>query len=119
MSTEEPTSTPKPPAPKWGDPISAKRQSELKAMLDAWDAPDADHSERKGPFDGVRLIGADAFWLSERSGRGAPYPVPDLHLEGARLDGAHLEGADLTQAHLEGADLTQAHGEVYLLHKQA
>ncbi len=105
MSTEEPTSTPAPPAPKWGDPISEERQAELQGFLDAWNAPGADHGERKGPFDRTRLsdeeqrrlplTAAEVFWLAERV---RPYelgPLLDLHLEGAYLFGASLEGAYL------------------------
>ena len=110
MSTEEPTSAPEPPGPKWGDPISEERRAELQGMLDAWEAPEADHGERKGPFDRrglsdeerhrLLLTGADVFWLAERV-RNNIGLVPDLHLEGARLLYAHLEGADLGVAHLE------------------
>ncbi len=41
----------------YGQPISAERQAELQNILDAWNAPDADHGARKGPFDCIR-----AYW---------------------------------------------------------
>lgn len=96
---------------RWGDPISEERQAELQRVLDAWDAPGADHGDQKGPFDGVSLTGAEVCWLAERSGRDLFGEVPNLHLEGATLTGAHLEGAVLFGAHLEGATLVAAHLE--------
>ncbi len=44
----------------WGDDISEERQSELNAILDAWEA-ESDHGERRSPFDSVHLSGADVF----------------------------------------------------------
>jgi hypothetical protein len=87
---------------RWGDPISDERQAELQGILDAWNAPDAEHGERQGPFDngprqwsgGVRLSGAEVFWLAERVRSpdiGFPGPVPTLHLEGTDLSYTHLE----------------------------
>lgn len=112
---------PEPLQDGWGQPISAERQIELQAMLDAWNAPGTDHGNRKGPFDGVRLSGAGVSWLAEQSGRREHGEVPNLHLEGAVLGGTRLEGASLFQAHLEranllgarmeGADLRDAHLE--------
>jgi uncharacterized protein YjbI with pentapeptide repeats len=100
------------PADAWGQPISEERQAELAAMQAAWDAPGAEHGDRKGPFDGVELIGTDAAWLAERSGRDWHGWVPSLHLERANFGGgAHLEGADLRFAHLEGVTLIGAHLE--------
>jgi hypothetical protein len=114
-ATEEPASTPEPPAPKWGGPIGVERRDELQGMLDAW-AAEADHGARKGPFDkhpgedfGVRLTGADVYWLAAQSAPDQSGWVPNLH----------LERADLSYAHLEGVRLRGTHGEVYLLHKQA
>jgi hypothetical protein len=85
-----------------------ERQVELQGMLDAWNAPDANHAERKGPFDKVEITGAEVFWLAERSGPveydplpGADLTLPNLHLEGASLRVAHLEQADVGGAHLE------------------
>jgi uncharacterized protein YjbI with pentapeptide repeats len=117
-------------APKWGDPISPERQTELQGYLDRWQA-ETDHGERKGPFDHVMLTGADAYWLAEQSGRDTVGKVPNLHLEGAylslahlegvnlggaqmdsiNLSGARLEGAYLDSAHLERANLSRAHLE--------
>src|SRR5689334_14556917 len=57
------------PSDAYGQPISADRQAKLQQMLDAWDGPNADHGDRKGPFDGVRLTGAEVFWLAKASGR--------------------------------------------------
>jgi hypothetical protein len=103
--------------PKWGDPIGEERQRELQALLDAWNAPGADHGDLKGPFDsgpkhdGAPLNGADVFWLAEQVTRQEYYAVPDLHLEGTALTGAHLEKAELRGVHLEGAWLWDAHLE--------
>src|SRR5260370_12524402 len=87
----------------WGQPISGEQQAELAARLTAWDAPGADHGERKGPFQGVLLTGAEVAWLAEQLERDEWGPrISSLHLEGAHFFGAHLEGADLTGAHLAG-----------------
>lgn len=98
---------------RWGDPISPKRQAELQSILDAWNASDANHGERRGPFHHVQLTGAEVCWLAEQSGRVGAFvgPAPNLHLEGADLEGTHLEGATLNDAHLEGATLSYAHLE--------
>ncbi len=101
---------------RWGDPISAERQNELRGYLDRW-KNEQNHGERRGPFDGgpseagVPLTGADVSWLAKQSGRGAFWQVSNLHLEGAVLNGARLEGAVLNGAHLEGAALNEAHLE--------
>jgi len=132
--SETTTETSTTDAPKigiaWGDDISEERQRALDAILAAWDA-ETDHGERKGPFDSVRLTGADVSWLSERSEHpyhgGAPNlhleganlfkallkgaKLISVHLEGARLRVAQLEGANLSLAHLEGADLRATHLE--------
>jgi uncharacterized protein YjbI with pentapeptide repeats len=100
MSNEQPQN-------RWGDPISEERQRELTGMLAAWDALGADHGKRRGPFDRVRLTGADVFRLAEYSKRDQDGLVPVLHLEGANLTGAHLAGASLIDAHMAGADLTR------------
>ena len=84
MSIEESTSTPEPPAPNWGDPISAECQAELQGMLDAWDAPGADHGDKKGPFAGVSLTGTPRAALNRGAGMApahvASYPraLPSL-----------------------------------------
>jgi hypothetical protein len=122
-TTATPSDCPHPEAvgTRWGDPISAERQAELQAILDAWNAPGADHGARRGPFDraGVndeegtlpRLSGADVRWLADQTGRSESGRVPNLHLEEANLRAAHLEGTFLSAAHLEGADLYAAHLE--------
>ena len=51
------------PKDKWDELISKDRQRELLGMREAWDAPDADHGKRMGPFDGVTLSGRDVLWL--------------------------------------------------------
>ncbi|HEY7094762.1 MAG TPA: pentapeptide repeat-containing protein [Ktedonobacterales bacterium] len=62
-------------------------------------------------FRGVKLSGADVFWLAERvRGKKGGY-VGALHLERADLTGAHLEGAKLRGAWLIGADLSNAYLE--------
>jgi hypothetical protein len=85
--------TPDPTA--WGQPIEDDRKRELQGMLDAWNAPGADHGDRRSPFDGVKLTGADVGWLAEQSGRDEVGRAPNLHLEGADLLGAHLRWANL------------------------
>jgi len=102
---------------RWGDSISAKRQAELQALLNAWDAPGADHGERRGPFDGIELTGADVTWLADQSGRDTIGDLRNLHLEGADLRSAHLEGANLRKAYLEGARLNFAHLEGAVLRR--
>src|SRR5690242_5454448 len=98
------------PSDAYGQPISADRQAKLQQMLDAWDGPNADHGDRKGPFDGVRLTGAEVFWLAKASGRDRyDGRVPNLHLERAYLSEAHLEGANFYEAHLERTYLFHAH----------
>ena len=103
----------------WGDPISEARQRALQGTLDTWNAPQADHGQRKGPFDDVYLSGADVFWLAEQiqdeqskrkvgNEASAIGNVPHLHLEGAKLSTAQLKGAKLSTAHLEGANLSGA-----------
>ncbi len=52
--------------------------------------PGADHGERSGPFDHVKLTGADVAWLTEQVRDTQGWAV-----------GLHLEGADLREAHLE------------------
>lgn len=113
---------------RWGDPIGVERQAELMDLADhqrAWaDAPD--HRGQESAFKGVRLTGADVFWLAAYAMAGPRGDVAaaqerlrsthidissrlltgfasTLHLEGADLYEAHLEGAGLGEAHLEGA----------------
>jgi hypothetical protein len=108
---------------RWGGPISADRQAELQGYLDRW-AAETNHGERTGPFDWLgepgeqRLTGADVFWLAQQSGLNTLGQVPNLHLEGERLEDAHLvhagpydarlDYAILLQTHLEGAFLAEA-----------
>jgi uncharacterized protein YjbI with pentapeptide repeats len=106
---------------RWSEPITPERQAELQSRLDTWNVPNADHRNRLGPFDHVKLTGADVRWLVEQSGYDTRAQLPNLHLEHADLidahleraylRGAHLEGADLIAAHLERADLNEAHLE--------
>lgn len=95
--------------PRWGEAITAERQSELQSMLDAWNAPDADHGARNGPFDGISLTGSDVSWLAEQIGRDQSGSANSLHLEGADLRRAYLEEATLSFVHLEGATLRGAY----------
>ena len=124
--------------PKWAIPSARSVKRSYKGFLDAWNAPDADHGERKGPFrwTGGRygLLGPMSPGWASRSGRaeshsegrlirappGGRHPHATSHLEGAHLREAHLEdaflsapleGADLSEAHLEGAFLSDAHLE--------
>jgi hypothetical protein len=66
-------------------------------------------------FKGVRLTGADVFWLEKYAGEGPPRSlpdarslVPDLQLQGAILLSAQLQGAYLYSAQLQGAILYSA-----------
>jgi len=118
-------------ADAWGQPLTAQREQELHDLLNAWNAPNANHGERRGPFDGVWLTGADVFFLAaytlaglESSREGIEQaaarlrdPDPDmqnrldlfmLHLEGANLRDATLRGANLRRARLSGTVLTGA-----------
>lgn len=63
---------------RWGVLITPERQQELAAMLRAWEALSAEEqTKRKGPFAsvrqflgepiGVRLTGADVFYLAARA----------------------------------------------------
>jgi Pentapeptide repeats (8 copies) len=96
-----------PAADAYGQPLSPQREQELQDLLDAWNAPDADHGERRGPFDGVPLTGAEVSWLAERVRNDFGF-VPDLHLEGAALTRVQLQGANLRGARLQGAVLNYA-----------
>jgi hypothetical protein len=112
---------------RWGDPISEERQEELRVLADqqrAW-AATPEQERRESPFRGVRLTGADAFWLAAyaladgagdvsaqaqrlRAGNNdflvhTGLSLFHLRLEGADLREAHLERAILYAAHLEGA----------------
>jgi hypothetical protein len=55
------------PSDKWGDPISEERQAELQGHLDQWKREQY-HGERRGPFDGMQLTGANIFHLWFRVG---------------------------------------------------
>src|SRR5258706_9535360 len=99
-----------PAADAYDQPLAPQREQELQNLLAAWNAPDANHGERRGPFDGDWLTGADVSWLVKQVRDQFGY-VPDLHLEGADLSAAHVEGASLAYAHLEGASLAYAHLE--------
>ncbi len=118
----------------WGDDISAERKAVLEQRLQAWEQ-ETDHGERKGPFDGDTLTGADVSWLAARTlaGTNEERAVAEqmerlnrargdariaielrldcLHLEGADLRDAHLEEAIFLSAHLEGAAFGGAHLE--------
>jgi Pentapeptide repeats (8 copies) len=91
---------------RWGDPISAERQKELKYYFDEW-KNEQDVRKKQPPYLGTTLTGADIAWLSENV-REKP---GGLHLEGANARDAHLEGADLSDAHLENSFFVAAHLE--------
>jgi uncharacterized protein YjbI with pentapeptide repeats len=105
----------------WGESITKQRAAELEAILHAWET-EREHGERTGPFDAVRLTGADVFWLAARASAGTNETrivaafaeqvrygdvedMAKLHLEGANLDGANLNAAFLPGAHLEGVSI--------------
>jgi Pentapeptide repeats (8 copies) len=119
---------------RWGDPISEERQQELDALLQQWEQLSAaEQTERKGPFAGVRLTGADVFYLAARVLSGPDgdraavegqlrvaqddaslrrtLDLSAVHLEDATLNEAHLAGTNLDAAHLAGAGLNEAHLE--------
>lgn len=118
----------------WGDDIAPERQVELAQRLHTW-GEEADHGERKGPFDRTGLSdeererytlnGADVFWLAARTlaetdeaqaiaeqmNRLQRAPERDYVL--ARNDlavriGLHPAGLDLAGANLLGAKLAGA-----------
>jgi uncharacterized protein YjbI with pentapeptide repeats len=112
----------------WGTHPTEQRQTRLKKRLLEWDA-ERDHGDRRGPFDGTPLSGADVFWLAFLTVSGGmneaeaeqllrtlhspwdfnnPFDLSELHLEGAGLGEAHLEDANLKGAHLRGAILAKA-----------
>jgi uncharacterized protein YjbI with pentapeptide repeats len=93
---------------RWGEPVSENRQTELRRMMDSWNASDADHGGSRGPFDEVSLTGAEVYWLAEKVAQEQSGSAKSLPLAGADLHGASLEGATLTFARLEGADLRNA-----------
>lgn len=117
---------------RWGDEIPEERARELEERLAAWDA-EADHGDRKGPFDRDgwygRLTGADVFYLAARAligtttdqgsiadlatAREALRAAPKNILLRFSLDlsALHLESAYLYQAQLEDATLNKAHLE--------
>src|SRR5579875_2460962 len=133
MAMSEETSTEQasqPTGEKWGDPIDEARKQALWARLHAW-WEEIDHDERKGPFAGVRLTGAEVFWLAvdvvaklrsctivqaEKQLRAAygdsrmqlSLRLSMLSLQGANLSGAQLERAVLGEAQLTGANLREA-----------
>jgi hypothetical protein len=83
---------------RWGDPISTERKAELQGYLDHWSS-ETGHSERKGPFHGVNLAGADVSWLADQSGRESVGRTPNLHLEGAEFSAAHEEYLERVQTY--------------------
>src|SRR5579859_4508370 len=54
-----------PVAGSWDDPsgISDARKVKLAEFQRTWDG-ETEHGTRRGPFDGVKLGGADVFWLA-------------------------------------------------------
>jgi uncharacterized protein YjbI with pentapeptide repeats len=115
----------------WGEYIDDRRARELLARIAAWrstheraESPNPDHF---GPFKGVKLTGADVFFLvaqilapeypasaarlllAAREGLLAERdPRLTLHLSGLRLEGADLAGAVLAGALLNGIQLQHA-----------
>ncbi|WIG60493.1 MAG: hypothetical protein OJF49_003241 [Ktedonobacterales bacterium] len=124
------TSENQPGLDSWGDPISDARLAELRDLTErqrAWAAqPDGERHVDSSVFTGVHLTGADVFWLAALAVAGPEsdldtlatrlrlhdyghFPLSDLHLEGAVLQGAHLVDSFLSEAHLERADLSEAY----------
>ncbi len=123
----------------WGDDISDGRKAELKALADKqreWVThPEATRGD--SALKGVKLTGADVFWLATYALAGPQASAEELaakrdelgnsahfrdvstlllqgadlwqaHLQGAHLGGAQLQGARLAYAHLQGAQLRAA-----------
>jgi uncharacterized protein YjbI with pentapeptide repeats len=115
-------------AGSWGESIGEQRQAELQALQQSWEQ---DHDDRRGPFAGVQLTGADVFWLAARTLAGpkgnlsraeerlraatqneqarAGLKLSGLNLQRADLRQARLQGAMLPRARLDGANLREAH----------
>jgi uncharacterized protein YjbI with pentapeptide repeats len=121
-TTEQPTGI------AWGDPIGPERLAELKELFErqrVW-AEQEDRAIEQSVFQGVKLTGADVFWLTAlalaeqengdlseaarklREYRQFGFSAAMLHLEGADLSGAQLQNANLRGAHLSGANLSEA-----------
>jgi uncharacterized protein YjbI with pentapeptide repeats len=117
---------------RWGDPISEERQAELKELADKQREWAAKSEATHGPsiLIGVRLTGADVFWLAsyalvdmdedadadmlaaKQQDLLRRVPKPDLEgllLQGATLEFAHLEGAHLDHAELQDTNLQFAY----------
>jgi hypothetical protein len=115
-----------------GDDIPDERQKELLKLHEEqvrWlseTGPDcvpsqSPFAQATDPFRGkASLTGAEVCFLARETSGPLVVLMGNLHLEGARLDGAHLEGADLglplsaeefEGPHLEGAGLNGAHLE--------
>src|SRR5579883_2322968 len=114
-------------APKdaWGDPVTAARAGFLSGHLQHWKNKTG-RGDRRGPFDGMRLTGADVFWLAgatlclEASSLSQAQAetqlrnpktwdnltLQQLHLEGALLTSAQLHGASVDQVAFDTANLT-------------
>jgi hypothetical protein len=93
-----------PVAGSWNDPndISDARQAELAASQRAWDQ-ETTHGERRGPFDGVELSGADVFWLAAcaLAGTGGNTSDAERKLRAAHDDDSVRFKLDLSALHLE------------------
>lgn len=127
----------------WGDPIGEARQHELEQILRTWEKGQ-DRPERRGPFVGMRLTGADVFWTAARVSsefwRAKYHPDDELTAEkiaheadilkrvskerddismyrvvGGDSVANHRLPESLSTLHLENADLTGAHLERAIL----
>jgi len=103
------------PSDAWGQPIGEERQADLQTLADQqreW-AAKSEQERGESDFRGVRLTGADVFWLATYALAG---PSGELGAAGERLRVERilslpdllLEEADLGEAHLEGAALRNA-----------
>jgi uncharacterized protein YjbI with pentapeptide repeats len=111
----------------WGQSITQERANDLEAQRQQW-AGEAVPCKRQGPFEGIRLTGADVFWLVARTltaKQSEPLTIAnaarwlleyDVQSDDAcrwrpklNLCGAYLSGANLSEAHLLTVDLSNAH----------
>lgn len=95
----------------WGESITKQRADALEAILQEWEAV-KEHSEKKGPFDKVKLSGADVFWLAARALAGPSGDVAQAQtaLGAGREDMEMFFYPALAALHPESANLIEVEG---------